>query len=382
MGFNPYTDLKLANGTKYYYWADGTIRDAAFDIDNPQNGKVINRDYKFETKIDSLGKHDKTALYIPLGGGFNYKLSDRFEVNLGICYNITTSDYLDGYSYKNVGRKFSGYNDSYLQCFVTFQYNLGSKSHLKYRDVNFAKLDNDDDDGDGVKNLYDKCAETPSGVKVDKHGCPIDSDGDGRPDYLDDEVNSKKDTIVDEHGVTLTDAMYEQLYLKDSLLTIGEWELYHSRLADKKYQDSLATAQKISDSLLALKKVVSISDSSTWKLVNGGPASKDSASKKKDPPMIVISKAQKGVVYRIQIASSSSKVQPIYFRQKFNVTDKVYVINISGTYKYYIGGFTTYEEAKAFNEKFKEKFNFGSFITPYKDGQRITIQEALGVTTK
>ena len=42
-----------------------------------------------------------------------------------------------------------------------------------------------DSDGDGVPDHLDKCPGTPQGVKVDNRGCPLDSDSDGVPDYLD-----------------------------------------------------------------------------------------------------------------------------------------------------------------------------------------------------
>ncbi|MGB4768645.1 MAG: thrombospondin type 3 repeat-containing protein [Candidatus Saccharimonas sp.] len=47
-----------------------------------------------------------------------------------------------------------------------------------------------DQDGDGVVDALDKCADTPAGTPVGINGCPIqvtpvDSDGDGLPDYLD-----------------------------------------------------------------------------------------------------------------------------------------------------------------------------------------------------
>jgi len=38
---------------------------------------------------------------------------------------------------------------------------------------------------DGVPDRRDKCPDTPSGVQVDKAGCPIDTDADGVPDYQD-----------------------------------------------------------------------------------------------------------------------------------------------------------------------------------------------------
>ena len=43
----------------------------------------------------------------------------------------------------------------------------------------------EDNDGDGVKNRKDKCAETPKGVAVDAMGCPLDNDKDGIANYLD-----------------------------------------------------------------------------------------------------------------------------------------------------------------------------------------------------
>ena len=42
-----------------------------------------------------------------------------------------------------------------------------------------------DSDGDGVSDKKDKCPNTPTGVKVDPNGCPLDGDGDGVADYQD-----------------------------------------------------------------------------------------------------------------------------------------------------------------------------------------------------
>lgn len=60
-----------------------------------------------------------------------------------------------------------------------------------------------DSDGDGVPDSLDKCPDTPSGVKVDKDGCPLDSDGDGVPDYLDKCPDTPKGTKVDANGCPL-----------------------------------------------------------------------------------------------------------------------------------------------------------------------------------
>lgn len=57
-----------------------------------------------------------------------------------------------------------------------------------------------DADGDGVPDYRDKCPDTPKGVAVDEHGCPLDSDGDGVPDYLDKCPDTPQGAKVDEHG--------------------------------------------------------------------------------------------------------------------------------------------------------------------------------------
>lgn len=57
-----------------------------------------------------------------------------------------------------------------------------------------------DSDGDGVPDYRDRCPDTPAGVLVDEHGCPLDSDGDGVPDYRDRCPGTPPGVRVDEHG--------------------------------------------------------------------------------------------------------------------------------------------------------------------------------------
>jgi len=64
-----------------------------------------------------------------------------------------------------------------------------------------------DSDKDGVPDSRDLCPNTPHGVSVDQHGCPLDSDGDGVPDHLDKCPNTPAGLITDRFGCTLdTDA--------------------------------------------------------------------------------------------------------------------------------------------------------------------------------
>ena len=69
--------------------------------------------------------------------------------------------------------------------------------------IKFVFNEKKDADKDGVADRWDKCPETPTGVKVDKKGCPVDSDGDGVPDYLDKCPKTPARVKVDSNGCPL-----------------------------------------------------------------------------------------------------------------------------------------------------------------------------------
>ncbi len=121
---------------------------------------------------------DNKAISFYGEGGIKYLLSDNFTLNFGVAYNLGGQDY-----FENV--KSGASNDNY----ATVSLGIG---YAFTRDV--------DSDGDGVPDKYDKCPNTPKGVKVDKFGCPVDSDGDGVPDYLDKCPNTPKGVQVDKDG--------------------------------------------------------------------------------------------------------------------------------------------------------------------------------------
>ena len=78
--------------------------------------------------------------------------------------------------------------------------------------VDFAKLENEDEDGDLVLDVDDFCPKTPIGIKVDVTGCPLDDDNDGIANYLDAQKNTPEGSIVDENGVRLTADKYRSMY--------------------------------------------------------------------------------------------------------------------------------------------------------------------------
>jgi len=71
-----------------------------------------------------------------------------------------------------------------------------------------------DSDGDGVVDDLDRCPGTPSGVQVDKDGCPLDSDRDGVYDYMDKCPGTPSGVPVDKNGCPLDsdrDGVYDYM---------------------------------------------------------------------------------------------------------------------------------------------------------------------------
>ncbi len=198
--FNPYGDLKDANGLKYYYWSDGSIKDKPENDINKQQAKNLARDYKYETKLtDSVTNYKRSTMLIPIGLGVDIRLLDRFSVRGGLTYYVTFSDWIDNY-------RAGSTDDSYLYANVSLYYKFGKNKRKGSDDAAFEKADSTDTDNDGVSDLNDKCQDTPKGEKVNKFGCLLDTDNDGIPDVRDKEINSSSGAMVDADGVAYTDS--------------------------------------------------------------------------------------------------------------------------------------------------------------------------------
>ncbi|MBD3750067.1 MAG: OmpA family protein [Sphingobacteriales bacterium] len=134
--------------------------------------------------------------YIPVGFGAKFKVNNRVNFDLGYTMNFIDSDNLDASRLKKG-------NDSFSYTSIGLEFSLGSKSKqdltwvnpvatmydelkdnslrdevkkLKTRTDSVEQSVEDlkkDGDGDGVADHFDKCPNTPAGVKVDGAGCPL-----------------------------------------------------------------------------------------------------------------------------------------------------------------------------------------------------------------
>jgi hypothetical protein len=136
LSFTPYGDLKDANGNPYHYWTDGTIRNMPETSSDIITAKIIQRDYTYETPLDS-GKYAKHTFSIPVGAGIKLRVTENFSVNLQTTYYFTFSPNIDNY-------KISGKDNKYIYSFVTLEYHFVKKqasvSDAKYANVDFSSL--------------------------------------------------------------------------------------------------------------------------------------------------------------------------------------------------------------------------------------------------
>lgn len=91
---------------------------------------------------------------------------------------------------------------------------------------------------------------------------------------------------------------------------------------------------------------------------------------------------QNGVLYRIQLAALKKPRETSWFTGKYGITGQVYAEMHEGLSKYTTGSFPMYKAARDEREQIKTKGVEGPFVTAYNNGKRITVQEALMITSQ
>ncbi len=206
------TKVNALNGSSAYNF--GSITSSGYtnkkDIRNQLKSLY---DDSYETDAENNKKNTPTLFgqtLRPSGtllGGIAFKLGKRVNLAIEDRFTFIKDDLLDGQQWQEhpagdpaQTRDFDSYN--YVS--VGLNFNLGSKSieplwWVNPLDYAYSEINNpkhmklpkpvfDDEDADGIVDQLDRCPGTPAGVKVDSHGCPLDTDGDGVPDYKDKEL--------------------------------------------------------------------------------------------------------------------------------------------------------------------------------------------------
>ena len=145
------------------------------------------------------------SYFVPVAAGFKVKVARGVNLDLSCVVNFVSADNFDGivigavndrFIYPRFGIEFAlGSRDKqqlathnpvasmrteYLMQGERFQKELNDQktlnqqlnSNLTVSNSTLTKVTTDTD-GDGVADLYDKCANTPKGTKIDGSGCPL-----------------------------------------------------------------------------------------------------------------------------------------------------------------------------------------------------------------
>ncbi len=86
-------------------------------------------------------------------------------------------------------------------------------------------------------------------------------------------------------------------------------------------------------------------------------------------------KAQKGILFKVQIASSSNQIE--LKPENFNGLEGVEELQVDGTYKYTYGAVSDFDEALKVQTKLRKHKYKDAFLIAVKNGKRIPISEAL-----
>ncbi len=120
----------------------------------------------FDNKLN-FRKENYDYILPSSGAGIHIKITPEIMFNLQETFMFSNKDARDGID--NAKDDFKE-KDFYLTHMIGFTFNIGNSK---------------DTDQDKVSDKKDNCPDTPSDVKVNKMGCPLDKDGDGVADYLD-----------------------------------------------------------------------------------------------------------------------------------------------------------------------------------------------------
>ncbi len=222
------TDLFDQFGNKYNYWSDGSIRNLSETDPNSASSILLNRDYIYESdlreqNIDGFGKYRERSWALPVGIGAMIHLNQRWKFRIGTSMHFTFTDLIDNVSSESTAERVGDdKNDKFLFTHFSINYDLQrlgekeiSEPDEKVDDLfDLLAKDTVDTDDDGVVDFIDFCQYTAKGLPVDVRGCPFDKDADRVFDFSDDELTTAPKVFVNEKGVTVTDEMIYERYLR------------------------------------------------------------------------------------------------------------------------------------------------------------------------
>jgi hypothetical protein len=95
-----------------------------------------------------------------------------------------------------------------------------------------------------------------------------------------------------------------------------------------------------------------------------------------------VTKKEGNVLYNVQIGAFKNAIQSDVLSKKFNISEPVKSEMAEGYNKFMVGKFDEYKQARNHREDIKQKGCNSAFVVAYNGAKRITVQEALMITSQ
>ncbi len=95
-----------------------------------------------------------------------------------------------------------------------------------------------------------------------------------------------------------------------------------------------------------------------------------------------ITKKDGAVLYCVQVGAFKNAIESTVLAKKFNINETIKSEMAEGFSKFMVGNFTEYKQARSHREAIKQKGCNSAFVAAYNGPKRITVQEALMITSQ
>ena len=102
----------------------------------------------------------------------------------------------------------------------------------------------------------------------------------------------------------------------------------------------------------------------------------------KSEPKETVAKKEGNVQYSVQVGAFRNAIQSDVLSKKFNISESIKSEMAEGYNKFMVGNFNEYKQARTHREDVKQKGCASAFVVAYNGAKRITVQEALMITSQ
>lgn len=102
----------------------------------------------------------------------------------------------------------------------------------------------------------------------------------------------------------------------------------------------------------------------------------------KTEPKEVVARKEGNVQYHVQVGAFRNAIQSDVLAKKFNISETIKSEMAEGYSKFMVGNFDEYKQARSHRENVKQKGCNSAFVVAYNGAKRITVQEALMITSQ